>query len=80
MLLHQVLDEAAGDRAEAARRVGVRRTTMYRWIEAGLLDRPIETIQARYGALTAVSRARPFSESVTGARDSRVHCECAGGM
>ena len=49
MLLHQVLDEAAGDRAEAARRVGVGRTTMYRWIKAGLLDQPIETIQARYG-------------------------------
>lgn len=48
MLLHQVLDEAEGDRAEAARRVGVGRTTMYRWIKAGLLDQPIETIQARY--------------------------------
>ena len=48
MLLHQVLDEAEGDRAEAARRVGVGRTTMYRWIAAGLLDQPIETIQARY--------------------------------
>ena len=49
MLLHQVLDEAEGDRAEAARRVGVGRTTMYRWIKAGLLDQPIETIQSRYG-------------------------------
>jgi transposase len=48
MLLHQLLDEADGDRAEAARRVGVGRTTMYRWIAAGLLDQPIETIQARY--------------------------------
>jgi transposase len=50
MLLHQLLDEAGGDRAEAARRVGVGRTTMYRWIAAGLLDQPIETIQARYKA------------------------------
>jgi transposase len=48
MLLHQLLDEAGGDRAEAARRVGVGRTTMYRWIKAGLLDQPVETIQARY--------------------------------
>ena len=48
MLLHQLLDEANGDRAEAARRVGVGRTTMYRWIKAGLLDQPIEAIQARY--------------------------------
>lgn len=49
MLLHQLLDEAQGDRAEAARRAGVGRSTMYRWIEAGLLDQPIETIRARYG-------------------------------
>jgi transposase len=55
MLLHQLLDEAGGDRAEAARRVGVGRTTMYRWITAGLLDQPIETIQARYKARPAVS-------------------------
>jgi transposase len=49
MLLSQLLEEAAGDRAEAARRVGVGRTTMYRWINDGLLDQPIETIRARYG-------------------------------
>lgn len=49
MLLHQLLEEAQGDRAEAARRAGVGRSTMYRWIEAGLLDQPIETIRARYG-------------------------------
>lgn len=54
MLLHQLLDEAGGDRAEAARRVGVGRTTMYRWIKAGLLDQPIETIQARYKARPTV--------------------------
>src|SRR5258708_26915417 len=48
MLLHQLLDEAQGDRAEAARRVGVGRSTMYRWIEAGILDQPIESIRARY--------------------------------
>jgi transposase len=49
MLLHQLLEEAQGDRAEAARRVGVGRSTMYRWIEAGLLDQPIDSIRARYG-------------------------------
>jgi transposase len=49
MLLHQLLEEAGGDRAEAARRAEVGRSTMYRWIEAGLLDQPIETIRARYG-------------------------------
>lgn len=49
MLLHQLLEDAGGDKAEAARRAGVGRSTMYRWIEAGLLDQPLETIQARYG-------------------------------
>jgi transposase len=49
MLLHQLLEEAGGDRAEAARRAGVGRSTMYRWIDAGLLDEPLETIRARYG-------------------------------
>ena len=49
MMLHQLLEEAGGDRAEAARRAGVGRTTMYRWIKAGLLEQPLETIRARYG-------------------------------
>jgi transposase len=49
MLLHQLLEEAGGDKAEAARRAGVGRSTMYRWIDAGLLDQPLETIRARYG-------------------------------
>src|SRR5262252_10281829 len=48
VLLHQLLEEAGGDRAEAARRAGVGRTTMYRWIKAGMLDQPLELIQARY--------------------------------
>jgi transposase len=56
MLLSQLLEEAQGDRAEAARRVGVGRTTMYRWINDGLLDQPIETIRARYGPRTSVPK------------------------
>lgn len=48
VLLHQLLEEAGGDRAEAARRAGVGRTTMYRWIKAGLLEQSLEAIQARY--------------------------------
>jgi transposase len=49
MLLSQLLEEAEGDRAEAARRAGVGRTTMYRWINKGLLDQPVDSIRARYG-------------------------------
>lgn len=48
VLLRHLLDEAQGSRLEAARRIGVGRTTMYRWIKDGLLDEPIEAIQARY--------------------------------
>jgi regulatory Fis family protein len=48
VLLRHLLEEAKGSRLAAARRIGVSRTTMYRWITAELLDQPIETIQARY--------------------------------
>lgn len=61
MLLHQLLEEAGGDRAEAARRAGVGRTTMYRWIKAGLLDQPLELIRARYGPRTPrVTKLAPY--------------------
>lgn len=49
VLLRHLLEEARGSRLDAARRIGVGRTTMYRWIKAGLLDQPIDAIQARYG-------------------------------
>lgn len=49
VLLRHLLEEAKGSRLDAARRIGVGRTTMYRWIKAGLLDQPIEEIKARYG-------------------------------
>jgi transposase len=48
VLLRHLLDECGGNRREAARRAGVGRTTMYRWIGAGLLDQAIDVIQARY--------------------------------
>jgi hypothetical protein len=61
VLLQQLLDEAGGDRALAARRVRVGRTTMYRWIKAGLLDQPAEEIRARYQARPPVARKlEPF--------------------
>jgi transposase len=61
MLLHQLLEEAGGDRAEAARRAGVGRSTMYRWIDAGLLDQPLDTIRARYGPrASSPAKLEPF--------------------
>lgn len=41
ILQQQLLEEAGGDRAEAARRAGVGRTTICRWPKAGLLDQPV---------------------------------------
>lgn len=69
MLLHELLDEAGGDRAEAARRVGVGRTTMYRWIRAGLLNHPVDAIGARYGPRPP---RRTKLESVTAIIEARL--------
>jgi transposase len=67
VLLHQLLEEAGGDRAEAARRVGVGRTTMYRWITAGLLDQELDAIQARYTPrppeVTKLEKYKPLIET-----------------
>lgn len=61
MLLRHLLEEAQGSRLEAARRLGIGRSTMYRWLQAGLLDQPIETIQATYGPRPAVpTKLEPF--------------------
>ena len=49
MFLRHLLAEVGESRREAARRAGVGRSTMYRWLEAGLLDEPLETLQVRYG-------------------------------
>lgn len=47
--LRHLLDEAGGSRREAARRAGVGHSTLYRWLQAGLLDHPLESLRARYG-------------------------------
>lgn len=47
--LRHLLLEAGGSRREAARRAGVGRSTLYRWLEEGLLDVPLETLRAGYG-------------------------------
>lgn len=49
VLLRHLLAEARGSRREAARRAGVGRSTLYRWIDAGLLEEPVEALQVRYG-------------------------------
>jgi transposase len=68
VLLHQLLDEAGGDRAEAARRAGVGRTTMYRWIKQGLLDQPLEAIHARYGPRAPVATKLDLVKGIIEAR------------
>lgn len=68
VFLRQLLDEAGGDRAEAARRVGVSRTTMYRWIKAGLLDQAIESIRARYGPRPGTPRKLDSVKAIIEAR------------
>ena len=44
MRLSQLLAEAGGDRAEAARRAGIGRSTMYRWLKQGLAEEPLRGI------------------------------------
>lgn len=61
VLLRHLLTEAGGSRREAARRAGVGRSTLYRWLEAGLLDAPLATLHARYGPRPArTGRLTPF--------------------
>jgi hypothetical protein len=61
MTLFQLLEEAGGDRAEASRRAGGERTTVYRWIQAGLLDEPLEVIRAPYAPRPpAIAKLEPY--------------------
>ena len=61
VLLRHLLAESGGSRTAAARHVGVGRSTLYRWIATGLLDEPIETIQARYRPRPRVaSKLEPY--------------------
>jgi transposase len=56
-----LLAEAGGSRREAARRAGVGRSTLYRWIADGLLEEPLDTLHARYGPRPArAGRLTPF--------------------
>lgn len=61
VLLRHLLAESSGSRTAAARHVGVGRSTLYRWIAAGLLDEPVEAIQARYRPRPRVaSKLEPY--------------------
>lgn len=84
MLLRHLLTEAGGSRREAARRAGVGRSTLYRWIAAGLLDEPLEVLQARYGPRPSrPSQLAPFHALIAdrlgefpALRASRLFAEC----
>lgn len=66
VLLRHLLAEAGGSRREAARRAGVGRSTMYRWLDAGLLEEPLETLHARYGPRPErPSKLAPFHPLIT---------------
>ena len=61
VLLRHLLAESGGSRLEAARRAGVGRSTLYRWIAAGLLDQPVEAIQTHYHPRPAVpAKLEPY--------------------
>ncbi|HEY8054072.1 MAG TPA: IS21 family transposase [Steroidobacteraceae bacterium] len=61
VLLRHLLAEAGGSRREAARRAGVGRSTLYRWIADGLLEESLDTLHARYGPRPArAGRLTPF--------------------
>jgi transposase len=49
MLLRHLLEVEGRSRSAAARELGINRSTLRRWIAAGLLDTEVEAIRARYG-------------------------------
>jgi len=49
MLLRHLLDQEGRSQSAAAREIGVDRSTLHRWIKAGLLDVDVDEIKARYG-------------------------------
>ena len=54
MLLRHLLDVEGRSQSAAAREVGVNRSTLRRWIRAGLLDTELDEIRTRYGPRPAV--------------------------
>jgi transposase len=47
VLLRHLLEQDVSI-SDAARRLGVHRTTVHRWIDEGLLDTDVDQIRARY--------------------------------
>lgn len=88
MRLSQLLAEAGGDRLEAARRAGVGKSTMYRWLKQGLQEEPLAVIPARYrprprivpklSAFTALIRDRLAEYPDLSATRLFAECRAAG--
>ena len=88
MRLSQLLAEAGGDRLEAARRAGVGKSTMYRWLKQGLQEEPLAVIQARYrsrprivpklAAFTALIQSRLAEYPDPSATPLFAECRAAG--
>lgn len=56
MLLRHLVEHEGRSLTAAAREVGVHRSTLHRWIDAGLLDLEIDAIKATYRARPPVAR------------------------
>lgn len=84
VLLRHLLQEAGGSRVDAARRAGVGKSTLYRWIDEGLLDEPLDAIRARYASRPLkASKLAPYQAVITARltefpelRATRLFAEC----
>jgi transposase len=88
MLLRHLVEVEGRSQSAAAREVGVDRSTLRRWIQAGLLDTELEAIRARYGprrpAVTKLDGVKPLIQTrltefpLLTARRLLAECRAAG--
>src|SRR5579862_5894792 len=65
MLLRHRVEGEGRSQSAAAREVGVNRSTLQRWIRAGLLDTELDDIKSRYGPRPLVpTKLDPFKPLV----------------